>query len=162
MIVDIPLKYLPEDTSSMYIQLDKKWTSIRYLLLEEARNKSNSSSLVDLARYVTNKLHVSTSPSIDYIHKHYKEPIYLKMLAEIEHYHPVYYSTWFKKKTGKSPNVYIAELRLKEAKYLLEATDWSLTRISEEIGFENSSSFTRWFVKFEGIPPRKYRFLNKR
>lgn len=42
---------------------------------------------------------------------------------------------------------------------LLITTVWS--RISEELGFVNSSSFTRWFVKSEGLSPQKYRLLNK-
>jgi YesN/AraC family two-component response regulator len=161
LILDIPTQYLPDDTSSMYIQLDKQWASIRYLLLEEARSKENLSSLVDLTRYITNKLKISNPASIEYIHNHYKESIRLETLAKIEHYHPVYYSAWFKKKTGQSLKVYISELRLKEAKHLLNSTGWSMSRISEELGFENSSSFTRWFVKSEGLPPQKYRMLNK-
>ncbi|MDQ1002793.1 YesN/AraC family two-component response regulator [Neobacillus niacini] len=160
LILDIPLQYLPEDTSDMYIRLDKQWTSIRYLLLEEAKSQENLSSLVNLTRYVTNKLQISKPPSIEFIHKHYKEPIKLETLAKIEHYHPVYYSSWFKKKTGKSPKAYISELRLKEAKHLLISTEYSISEISEELRFENSSSFTRWFVKCEGISPQKYRILN--
>jgi len=162
LILDVPIKYLPEDTSSMYIPLDKQWISIRYLLLEETRHKENVSSLVHLTNYVTNKLQVAKPPSIEYIHNHFKEPIRLETLANIEHYHPVYYSTWFKKQTGKSPMTYIAELRLKEAKQLLLSTTWSMLRISEEIGFENASSFTRWFVRWEGISPQKYQHLNNR
>jgi YesN/AraC family two-component response regulator len=109
---------------------------------------------------VSSKLHSSNPASIDYIHKHFKESIRLETLAKIEHYHPVYYSAWFKKKTGKSPKVYISELRLKEAKHLLISTGWSMSKISEELGFENSSSFTRWFASCEGISPQKYRILN--
>jgi len=160
IILDIPTKYLPEDTSSMYIMLDKQWASIRYLLLEEAKSQENLSSLVDLTRYVTNKLQISRPPSIEYIHKHFKEPIRLETLAQIENYHPVYYSSWFKQKMGKGPKVYITELRLREAKHLLLSTGWSMTKISEELGFENSSSFTRWFVRCEEMPPQKYRTLN--
>lgn len=160
LILDIPTQYLPENTRSMYMQLDKQWTSIRYLLLEEARNQANTASLVDLTRYVSNKLPVSNTPSIDYIHKHFKEPIKLETLAEIEHYHPVYYSAWFKKRTGKSLKDYISDLRLKEAKHLLNSTVWSISKISEELGFENASSFTRWFVRCESIAPQKYRILN--
>lgn len=161
LILDIPTHYLPADTSSMYIRLDKQWTSIRYLLLEEARSQENVSSLVDLTRYVTNKLQIANPDSIEYIHRHYKEPIRLETLAKIEHYHPVYYSAWFKKKTGISLKAYLTTLRLNEVKHLLISTGWSMQRISEEFGFENSSSFTRWFVHSEGIPPQKYRLLHK-
>lgn len=160
LILDIPTHYLPEATSSMYLKLDKQWTAIRYLLLEEARNGEGISALGDLTRYVTTKLRTSHPPSIDYIHRHYKENIRLETLAKIEHYHPVYYSAWFKNQTGKSPKAYIADLRLKEAKHLLISTGWTISTISGELGFENSSSFTRWFVRCEGIPPQKYRILH--
>ncbi|MFP3918190.1 AraC family transcriptional regulator [Lysinibacillus telephonicus] len=160
LILDIPTHFLPEGTSSMYLRLDKQWASIRYLLLEEAKNEESTSSLADLTRYVSSKIQLSNPPSIDYIHNHFKENIRLETLAKIEHYHPTYYSSWFKNKTGKSPKDYISELRLKEAKYLLTSTAWSMSRISEELGFENSSSFTRWFVSCEDISPQKYRVLN--
>ncbi len=162
LILDIPTQYLPNDSNSMYIHLDQQWASIRYLLLEESRNQESTASLVELTRYITSKLQFSNPLSIEYIHKHFKEPISLETLANIEHYHPVYYSAWFKKKTGKSPKVYITELRLKEAKHLLISTGWSMSRISEELRFMNSSSFTRWFVSCEGISPQKYRVLNNR
>jgi YesN/AraC family two-component response regulator len=162
LILDIPAQYLPEHTEDRYIRLDRQWASIRYLLLEEAESQDNLSSLENLARYVTGKLEISRPPSIEYIHNHYKEPIRLETLARIEHYHPVYYSSWFKRKTGKSPKAYISELRLKEAKHLLESTGWSMSDISEELRLENSSSFTRWFVNCEGISPQKYRILNRR
>lgn len=162
LILDIPLQYLPANTSDMYIRLDKQWHAIRYLLSEEAKNPANMSSLVNLTRYVSDKLQTSNPPSIEYIHRHYKEAIKIETLASIEHYHPVYYSTWFKKKIGKSPKAYINELRLKEAKELLISTTWSMSEISEEFRFANSSSFTRWFVQCSGISPQKYRHLNTR
>ncbi|RBP92922.1 AraC family transcriptional regulator [Cytobacillus firmus] len=159
LVLDIPTAYLPEESSSMYIQLDQQWSSIRYLLLEEAENQGNASSLADLTRYVASKLQIAKPPSIDYIHRHFKESIRLETLAQIEHYHPAYYSAWFKKKTGRSPKAYISDLRLKEAKHLLKSTSWSMSVISGELGFENSSSFTRWFNRCEGVAPQKYRIL---
>lgn len=160
LILDISPQHLPEDTSCMHIRLDEQWTSIRYLLLQEEKSRESTSSLLALTRYITSKLQITNHLSIDYIHKHYKELIKLDTLANIENYHPVYYSAWFKKKTGKSPKAYITELRLKEAKHLLVSTVRSMTNISGELGFENSSSFTRWFVSIEGMSPQKYRNLH--
>lgn len=163
LILDIPNYYLPNETESMYMKLDKKWSAIRYLLLEEARNQGKSSaSLYDLTRFVVHNLQKSISPSIDFIHKYYRRPIRIKDLAKIEHYHPVYYSNWFKQKTGKSPQAYISDLRLGDAKKLLSTTSQSISDISEELGYENSSSFTRWFVGCTGISPQKYRNVNLR
>lgn len=162
LILDIPTMHLPEATDTMHIQLDQQWEAIRYLLLEEATRNNDAASLTNLTKYVTSKLQTANPPSIDYIHNHFKTPISLETLARIEHYHPVYYSTWFKDKTGKSPMTYISELRLKEAKHLLTSTSWPVTKISEEIGFENASSFTRWFVNRVEVAPQVYRNLNKR
>ncbi|RBW68435.1 helix-turn-helix domain-containing protein [Bacillus taeanensis] len=160
LILDIPSYYLPGETESMYMKLDQQWASIRFLLLEEAQHQENSSpALQDLTRYVAHKLKTPESPSLDYIHNHYKEAIKVEELAALEHYHPVYYTSWFKQKTGKSPKEYMLELRFNEAKRLLTETTWPITSISEELGFENSSSFTRWFVKCAGMPPQKYRNL---
>ncbi|MGE6753604.1 AraC family transcriptional regulator [Rossellomorea sp. NPDC071047] len=158
LTLDIPDHFLPGDTDSMYVRLDESWASIRFLLLEEA-GRGSSAALTDLTRYVTHKLKAAPFASIEYIHQHYKESLSLDTLAAIEHYHPAYYSSWFKRKTGKSPKIYITELRLQEAKHLLLTTTWSISAISEEIGFENSSSFTRWFVKWEGTTPQAYRMI---
>ncbi|WP_234398902.1 helix-turn-helix transcriptional regulator [Planococcus massiliensis] len=160
LILDIPLPYLPEHTEHMHVQLDNQWSAIRYLLLEEATGQDNPSALANLVHYVVSKLQTANPASIDYIHNHFKEPITLDTLAKLEHYHPVYYSSWFKKRTGKSVKNYITELRLNESKSLLVSTSWSMSRISEEVGFENSSSFTRWFRNSEGVAPQKYRILN--
>ncbi|QFT91107.1 Bifunctional transcriptional activator/DNA repair enzyme AdaA [Bacillus sp. THAF10] len=161
LILDVPTYLLPEGTSSMYLPLDQQWTSIRYLLLEEAGRQDNKSALGDLTRYVTSKLQHANPVSIDYLHNHYKEALRVETLAEMEHYHPVYYSAWFKKRTGKSLKAYVSELRLKEAKHLLLSSGWSMSRISEELGFENASSFTRWFGRTEGVPPQTFRTLHK-
>lgn len=160
LILDVPTHYLPERTENMHLHLDNQWAAIRYLLLEEAKNPDNAASMLNLARYVVGKLQTSNPASIDYLHNHFKEPITLETLAKIEHYHPVYYSSWFKKRTGKSVKDYVTELRLKEAKTLLVSTSWSMSKISEELGFQNSSSFTRWFGNSEGVAPQKYRILN--
>ncbi|WP_404456417.1 helix-turn-helix domain-containing protein [Oceanobacillus kapialis] len=158
LILDIPTSFLPGETEITLSALDSQWSAIRFLLLEEAKQPSNiSSGLPELVRYVGQKIRRATTPSINYIHRHFRESIRIEDLAAMEHYHPVYYSTWFKKKTGKSPKAYIAELRLNEAKRQLRGTGQTITRISEEIGFENASSFTRWFTKKVGTSPQNYR-----
>lgn len=161
LILDVPADYLSDRTDELYVPLDQQWSAIRYLLLEEA-NKRHNSSLNELTRYIVSKLQTSHPMSIDYIHRHFKESIKLEKLAELEHYHPAYYSSWFKKQTGKNLKNYISDLRLKEAKLLLETTGWPMMQISGELGFENSSSFTRWFNNCTGVSPLNYRMLNQR
>ncbi|WP_429667830.1 AraC family transcriptional regulator [Bacillus gobiensis] len=158
LVLDIPERFLTKNTSSMFIPIDQQWSSIRFLLLEEAAlQRSSSSALTELTGYVSRKLTKSPSSSIEYIHRHFLESISVEELANIEYYHPAYYSAWFKQKTGKNLKVYLSELRVKEAKRLLHETDWTITRISEEFQFEHSSSFTRWFRCYAGVTPKQYR-----
>lgn len=155
LILDIPTYYLPDETESLFLNLDQQWSAIRFLLLEEA--SGSRSGLNELTRYVTQKLHKTLPPSIAWLHEHYNRPVTLEMLAEIEHYHPSYYAAWFKAQMGKSPKAYLSELRMKEAKRLLSGTGLSISRISEDIGFEHVSSFTRWFTGREGVSPKIFR-----
>ncbi|WP_139125078.1 helix-turn-helix transcriptional regulator [Bacillus solimangrovi] len=158
LVLDMPKSYLPHHSKGMYVNLDGQWSAIRYLLMEEAKEQKGSSvALNELARYVSQKLGQSTYPSIEYIHNHFNEAITIEQLAKLEHYHPVYYSSWFEQVTGKSPKQYISDIRLQEAKRLLRETTWSVTFISHECGFSSLPSFTRWFVRLEGISPSTYR-----
>lgn len=162
LVLDIPERILPRNTSDMYEEMDNSWFAIRHLLLEETSNaKSNTVELGMLTNYVANKIKTNTPASIGYIHKNFRQRLTIEKLASIENYHPVYYSKWFKNQTGQSVQTYINGLRLKEAKQLLMKTDWKIIRISAELDFENTSSFTRWFAKNEGISPYTYRELKK-
>lgn len=42
-------------------------------------------------------------------------------------------------------------LRLEQAKLLLLQTDLAVSRIAEEVGFNNAAYFTSCFARFEGI-----------
>jgi len=63
----------------------------------------------------------------------------------------------FKDATGTTPLTYLQMLRVEKAKYLLETTRMSLEQITNEIGYEDSSSFTRLFQSRVGTSPTNYR-----
>ncbi|MBO8155403.1 MAG: helix-turn-helix transcriptional regulator [Bacillaceae bacterium] len=164
LVLDVPKHFLNEgiiveSSEPIQLNLDYKWKSLRFLLMEEVhRLKGKSASSLDqLSRYIVKKLPDASHPSIEYIHNHFAEPISVYRLAELEHYHPVYFTEWFKKKTGKTPGTYIQEIRINESKKLLEETDWSISMIAHYVGYDHLSSFTRTFVKFTGTTPTQYR-----
>lgn len=161
LVLDIPERMLPEQTDDMYTEMTDEWSAVKHLLAAEINRSDNASAIANLTNYITGKLKTEMPVSIDYINKNYKQRLTLETLAAIENYHPVYYSKWFKKETGKSVKVYINELRLNEAENMLTGTDWSITRIAAEMDFENISSFTRWFVKNKGMPPHIFKELKK-
>lgn len=142
----------------MEVSFDDKWKAIKYLLLNEAENKQRSSAINDLFLYCYHFIaDESISDSIKYINEHFTEDIDIKMLANIEHYNVSYYSEWFKNRMKVSPVDYIQNLRIKKAKELLINTNLPILQISQMIGYEHNSSFTRVFKSLEGIRPAEFR-----
>lgn len=54
---------------------------------------------------------------------------------------------------------YISGLRVEYAKKLLRTTNISVDKISEAVGFGTTRTFSRTFVRIEGVTPGKYRLL---
>lgn len=66
----------------------------------------------------------------------------------------------FRDKTKKTPLQYILEKRLANAQLLLETTDYSISEISEVVGYDNPLYFSRIFHKQKGMSPMQYRKLH--
>ncbi len=62
-----------------------------------------------------------------------------------------------KKETGQSASQYIRSLRLKKAKELLKETEMTVSEISFEVGFSNSSYFIKCYREEFGHPPGESR-----
>ena len=58
---------------------------------------------------------------------------------------------------GMTIGEYIAQLRISEAKQLLQTTDLPVTQISDMVGIRNYNYFTKFFRKHTGISPLAYR-----
>ena len=54
-------------------------------------------------------------------------------------------------------NEYLADIRLEKAKQLLQETDLSAERISDEIGYSNPKYFFKIFKKMTNLTPVEYR-----
>ena len=65
----------------------------------------------------------------------------------------------FIKHEGIAPKKYMNMIRLKNAKALLESGDYTITEISESVGFSDVMSFSSFFSKHEGISPTDYKKL---
>jgi len=63
----------------------------------------------------------------------------------------------FAKATGLSPLEYVHSLRLEEAKQRLESTVESVEGIANEVGYEDTSFFSRLFRRHVGLTPAQYR-----
>ena len=63
----------------------------------------------------------------------------------------------FKNATGTTPNEYLQTLRIEKAKKILENSDEHVSQISWQVGYEDTSSFSRSFKKQTGLSPKRYR-----
>ncbi|WP_141430801.1 AraC family transcriptional regulator [Bacillus sp. 03113] len=161
----IPAKFRKQKLGDQCLTLDKKWESIRYLLLNESQNNDGANHrLHTLMEYASEFLFHSgnKSPSVEYLHQNYYEKITVEQLAEIENFHPFYYTQWFKNKFGMSPSEYIQFLRMEKAKQLLRETDFTILEIALEVGYNQASSLTRLFLKLYNTTPKDYRLSHKK
>lgn len=67
----------------------------------------------------------------------------------------------FKSATGLALIDYVQNLRIEEAKRLLESSDRAVDEVSYEIGYEDASFFRRLFKRRTGVSPAQYRRVFK-
>lgn len=87
----------------------------------------------------------------------YARSITVQSLAEQVYLSPNYLSTLFHRKTGKTINDALTEIRVDQAKEMLEKTHMRLGDISAAVGWQNPSYFTKQFSKLTGQTPLEYR-----
>lgn len=80
-----------------------------------------------------------------------------KDYAENLHIHINHLNRSLKETTGKSTSVHINERIIKEAKALLQHTNWNISEIAFALGFEYPTYFNNFFKKMTGINPKAFR-----
>ena len=85
-----------------------------------------------------------------YIDRHYGEDININELSYLYAMNPNYFSTVFKKETGKTVVNYITEVRILKACKLLAETKGSIADISQSVGYQDTQYFFRVFKKTTG------------
>ena len=94
---------------------------------------------------------------INYINDHLNRDLHLAELANLVQISPYYFSRLFKQSTGTTPHNYVTKCRIEKAKQLLKRQDLSIAYISQQVGFNDQSHFSKIFCKIVGVTPKKYR-----
>lgn len=94
---------------------------------------------------------------INYIDKHFSEPISLEMLADTFHVSAGHISHTLTREYGISPVNYLISRRIGEAQWLLITTTLTVNEIAQRIGYENTYHFSNLFTKRVGMRPLEFR-----
>lgn len=149
------LYHLTESESNLFSDYTfAKMTELFYLLMRD--EKRNAAYLT--LRSSERRTYDFVPLCISYLSKHYAKKISLKTLSEALHYSPNYIQSVFRRVTGITPQRYLENVRLKQAKIMLAEKKESLSEIALSCGFSSQSHFTACFRKRFGFTPRKWQY----
>lgn len=133
------------------IELSERWKKMQtcYLNYDYSKDESGESSLFARITKLLNEERVFTKKDLTV------EDIAKKMGTNIK-----YVSSAIKAASEMNFNTFINTYRVEEAKLLLSDNNrinWKIEAISEECGFNNSTTFYQTFKKITGLTPASYR-----
>ncbi len=94
-----------------------------------------------------------------YIFSHLHYQITLSELAEYAGFSENYLCALFKQETGETITEFIHKKRISEAESLLRYSEYSISDISQYLGFCSQSHFTHIFKKYAEMTPMRFRRL---
>src|SRR5699024_5020624 len=96
--------------------------------------------------------------SLDHLKENYSDPnLTLQSMSSYLNVSSSYFSTIFKKETGKSFIDTLTEMKMKKAKELVLMTDNKMFEIASECGYDDQHYFSYRFKKYFGVSSTKMR-----
>lgn len=107
---------------------------------------------------LTNVKHVDVIyKAIDFIKRNYMKKIILDDVANHVYLSPSYFSKIFKEEMNCNFTTYLNQIRIDVSKKLLLDDSIALVEISNLVGYEDQSYYSKVFKKITGVSPGKYR-----
>jgi AraC family transcriptional regulator len=97
--------------------------------------------------------------ALDHLDRHSTRRVSLEELAQVSGFAPFHFHRVFKSAFGQTPHEYGLRRRVYRAAFMLEHGDRrrTLTEIAHELGFSESSDFSRAFKAQFGVSPSEFR-----
>ncbi len=93
----------------------------------------------------------------EYTLANYKRRIQLEEIAEVAHISPNSFCRYFKSKTRKTYSQFLLEIKIGQACKMLIESNLSIKELCYECGFNNFSSFHKYFKIITGLSPLSYK-----
>lgn len=113
----------------------------KYDFYQDKKDKSNHQVIIDTLKLIENNYPTLT----------------LENTAKTLGYNKNYLSNIIKKKTNKTFSELLSQQRMKQAKFLIETTNFSISEIIEMIGLKNRSHFYKKFQETYGKLPNSFK-----
>jgi len=91
---------------------------------------------------------------LTYAKQHLKKTLSVEELAAIANLSPRQFSRLFRTETGRSPAKAIENLRVEEARVMIEGGEHSIDQVAEHTGFGDRDRMRRAFLRAFGQPPQ--------
>ncbi len=145
-----------------------------FIIEEYTKNIMNAGTIVSIRKYNKWFIEILTSrlssiskdefgigKVISYTEKYYMNDITLEKMAKLSGYSTSYFSRLFKKIQEINFTSYLHIVRIQNAEKLMENTDEKLYVISQNVGYNDFSYFSRMFKEITGTTPSEYKAFGK-
>jgi AraC-like DNA-binding protein len=105
--------------------------------------------------------HRAVKQAITMMRANYHHPLTLPQIADSVQLSPFHFNRIFHSITGVPPSLYLAALRIDQAKKLLLNTNLSVTTICFDIGYISLGTFTTRFTQLVGTTPTQLRHISR-
>jgi AraC-like DNA-binding protein len=150
--LDTHTSFTISDSYFRRIDESKTMKEITFLLQQALDEYTNALSITNENKYSKKindaKIFIDHNLSMKFTQKDIADHVKLN---------PSYLSRQFKKEVGMNISDYILSEKIREAKIMLEFSNYSLQDISDILNFSSKSYFIRCFRKTEGLTPLSYR-----
>jgi len=99
--------------------------------------------------------------AIEFMHDNFGRELALEEIASAAYLSEYHFARLFKQITRVTPHVYLANLRLEQARKLLAETALPISEIAATVGYQSQSHFSKMFKAVAGITPRAFREASK-
>lgn len=125
----------------------------RMLFLEILRRSRNNLNTTIKANGARNGI----KRAVDFLQEHYARPLAIKQIAAVAGLSISHFMREFKAYTGKTPLIYLNDVRVANARELLMNKSMSIIGIAHTCGFANPGHFSTVFRQRMGMSPSDYR-----
>jgi AraC family transcriptional regulator of arabinose operon len=94
---------------------------------------------------------------MDFACRNLSRRLSLDVLAEVGGLSLSRFAHLFRQQTGTTPQQFVEQQRIAQARQLLELSSRSIKQISNDLGFDTQFYFSQRFRKHAGLSPREYR-----